>query len=403
MNGKAMLETFMKKAVFILLFLLLNFSTFITAQENEGIPLCPSEAPICRVEAEWTQDDLIPHVGELVEGDGAFFVSEGELVFVYHQSDTDFSRVDAILPVVLSANSSQIPMQQVEDSDWWTLNLKFEGIDKVIMSFAVAEHGERGDSFHSISTLRGINAPTHPPRNERLEGSYSVVPFRSESLDERRDIHLYLPPNHDADVSYPVIYMADGQSLQYYAPIMDYLITEGEIVPLIVVGIASPEQRSEVNLRGEEYVHGRNPERYEQHRVFFNEEVPAWAETNYGASTEREDRTIFGISNGGLYAVAMNLHYPELYGTVFAFSAGASLGFEPLVIEGENLELPLRVYGAAGTLEPIFHEMTSGFIEAYSDAGADAVFFEQVAGHDGAMWEVELYNALLWRFSADLH
>jgi enterochelin esterase-like enzyme len=389
---------------FIFAFVFFFASISLVAQEAPvSIPTCPSEEVICRVVRSYRHADLQAKIGNLAEGEGNFYIEDEQLIFIYRLSNSRYNRVEAMLPVVLSATMANIAMQRVGNTDWWTLTLKFDDMDKVLMSVMVAESGSSGNSYHPVTTLRGINAPSLPPRNQVLQGSYAVHSFESASLGESRDIHLYLPPDYDDEQIYPVIYMADGQSLESYAPMIDYLISHGEIAPLIVVGIASADFQNNVNVRGEEYVHGRNPEHYAKHRIFFNEEVPEWAETYYSVSREREDRTVFGISNGGLYAVAMNLHYPERYGTVFAFSAGASLGFEPLAIKRENLELPLRVYGIAGTLEPIFHETTSDFIAAYSEAGADAVFFEQVAGHEGAMWEVELYNALRWRFATSTH
>ena len=197
---------------------------------------------------------------------------------------------------------------------------------------------------------------------------------------------------------YPVIYLADGQTLSEYAAAVDYLITRAEIPPVIVIGIASAEPHDRRNLRGEEYVHGRNPQRYEQHRMFFTQEVRQWAETTYGASSERAERVIAGISNGGLFAVAMTLQHPELYGTAFPFSAEASLEFEPLRIEPDTIELPLLIYATAGRLEPIFHQTTLEFVQAYEQAGAETVFSENIAAHDNAMWEVEFIKALRWRF-----
>jgi enterochelin esterase-like enzyme len=391
----------MKKQALILFAIFFLLASICHANQSEdGVPLCPSDQIICRVVRNWTSAELQTEVGTLAASDSAFFTDGLSLVFVYRLSDRTYNRVAALLPVVLSASMPETPMQRVEDTEQWTLTLQFEGIDQAMISFYVVERGNSGDSMHPAGTWRGENAPRPVLRNEIIDGSYTVIPFESVSLGERRNIHLYLPANYDASQHYPVVYMADGQSLEDYAPMVDYLIGHGDIPPLIVVGIASGGFQNNVNLRGQEYVHGRNPERYERHRIFFNEEVRLWAEANYGASTERQDRVIFGISNGGLYAVAMNLHYPELYGTVFAFSAGASLGFEALEIESDKLELPLRVYGVAGTLEPIFHQSTSAFVLSYSQAGAESIFIDHVAGHEGAMWEVELNKALLWCFQS---
>jgi enterochelin esterase-like enzyme len=104
------------------------------------------------------------------------------------------------------------------------------------------------------------------------------------------------------------------------------------------------------------------------------------------------------MSNGGLFAVEMTLRYPEMYGIVFPFSAGASQDFEKPVIQRASIQLPLLVYSTAGTLEPIFDETTRSFAREYAEAGAEVVFSERVAGHNDALWQIEFVNAVQWVF-----
>jgi enterochelin esterase-like enzyme len=383
----------MRKLFWLLSATLFMFiATSTSANTFVGVPVCPSQEVICRVEIAWTLADLRAEIGNLKAGEGQFFSHEDLLTFVYRLSHSRYERAAALL-------MDEVPMQQVEASDWWTVTLKFEQIDRALLTIGVVEYRTGETRYeYPAATWRGENAPLPPQKNQPLEGSLTRIPFESASLGESRDVFVYLPPHHDSAQRYPIIYLADGEMLANYADAVDYLITRAEIAPVVIIGIASAEPRDNRNLRGEEYVHGRNPQRYEQHRVFFTQEVRQWAEASYGASTERAERVIAGISNGGLFAVAMTLHHPELYGTAFPFSAGASLGFEPLRIEPDTIQLPLRIYATAGTLEPIFHQTTLEFVQAYEQAGAETIFSENIAAHDGAMWEVEFINALRWRF-----
>lgn len=363
--------------------------------QSDGIPLCPAEV-LCRIDQIWTASEIENALGSIEAGEGAFFRDDETLVFVFRSTSQNTYKV----AVEYAGVTEMLP---VEDSDLWTLSFELERADEAIFSIGLVESAYGSTSFrYPFASWRGDSLPPPPAVNEPIEGSLTTIPFDSPSLGESRNIYLYLPPNHNPEESYPVVYMADGIMLEgyegaaSYAGAIDYLITSENIPPLIVVGIDSGTMVNDVNVRGEEYVHGRNPERYAKHEIFFTQEVREWAEANYGASTERSERIIFGVSNGGLYAVAMGIAHPDLYGVIFPFSAGAGLGFEPLALEG--LELPLFVYSTAGTLDPIFLQTTTEFAQAYEALGAETVFVERVAGHDDMMWREEFINALLWHF-----
>lgn len=374
---------------FLLVTLFFSFFLPLQAQTSNNVPRCPA-LPLCQIEQHWTLSEIENAVGSLNAGEGAFFRDDETLVFVFRSTDANTNKVAAIF-------SGEILMQRLERSNLWTLSLQFEGIGEAIFSLGLAEYALGSQSFrYPFATWRGDELPPDPPVNDPIEGSLSVIPFDSPSLGESRDIYVYLPPQYQAGQRYPVVYMADGMMLEDYAGMIDFAITSGAIPALIVVGIDSATMVNGVNIRGEEYVHGRNPERYTRHEVFFTQEVREWAEETYGASTERSERIIYGVSNGGLYAVAMNIAHPDLYGAIFPFSAGAGLGFEALIFR--DLELPLFVYSSAGTLDPSFYQTTREFAQSYEDLGVETVFVGRVAGHDDMMWREEFITALIWYF-----
>lgn len=247
--------------------LLMSIATPISANTFENLPVCPSQEVICRVEIAWTLADLRAEVGNLKAGEGQFFSHDDLLTFVYRLSHNRYERAAALL-------THEVPMQQVEHSDWWTVTLKFEQINRAMLTIGVVEYRTGETRYeYPAATWRGENAPLPPQKNQHLEGSLTRISFESTSLGESRDVFVYLPPDHDSAQRYPVIYLADGEMLADYAAAVDYLITHEEIAPIIIIGIASAESRDNRNLRGEEYVHGRNPQRYEQHRVFFTQKV----------------------------------------------------------------------------------------------------------------------------------
>lgn len=110
------------------------------------------------------------------------------------------------------------------------------------------------------------------------------------------------------------------------------------------------------DLRAQEYLLGENPERSETYERFFVYEASDWAEQALGASSNREERAVFGYSNGGGFAVSMGIRHPERYGTALAFSLG--VGPEGWGTPEWTADTAPRHYLIAGTLEP-FRETTA--------------------------------------------
>lgn len=366
----------------------------LRAQTTDGLPLCPQQmSGICLVDRRWSYREL-PETAKAVKvGGGQFFMGSPDQLTLIVRNGSDQS------PALILYGTT--PMQRVEATQLWSVTIHFDGVQAAILSVGIRLFVSK-DSQHfqyPFLTWYGPDAPQAPPANVPLKGELRTVPFSSSAFGGRRGVHVYLPPKHDPAPHYPVVYMADGELLPDYAAVLDYLIVEGQVAPVIVVGIVSSESQPE-NLRGQELMPGRNPQRFGQNERLFTHEVRLWAERTFGASTGREQRAIMGMSNGGLFALAMIVQHPDLYGVVFPFSAGASGDFDPATIAVENLRLLLRIYSTAGTLEPIFLDTTRAYLKQAAKAGAETVLIERVSGHDNANWLVTFAEAVQWAFPA---
>ncbi|KAB2855668.1 MAG: hypothetical protein F9K46_15250 [Anaerolineae bacterium] len=129
------------------------------------------------------------------------------------------------------------------------------------------------------------------------------------------------------------------------------------------------------------------------HADFFLNELITWAETTYGASRNREDRAVFGLSNGAAFASWMGTNHPEIFGAAIVFSQGWEVDYEPPADT-----LPVRFYLEAGTLEPDFQSETNRWRQVLEEAGVEVSYHERVAGHDSVQWREEIGNALVWVF-----
>jgi enterochelin esterase-like enzyme len=313
--------------------------------------------------------------------------------------------------VTLVSSGEFKPLHQLEGSDVWTVSVERPELARGVFSYAFSA-GKKGEPpFSSARPLRfeiwtGPQAPPAPAVAKTLKGVQKMLDFDSKALGEKRKINIYLPPGHDRSNSYPVIYAADGMT---NAEVLEPLIVAGKLRPSVVVGVlagayqgdrAKPYDISQ-DLRAREYLPHVDPDHFAKHEKLFCEEVRAWAEQELGASRERRERAVHGVSNGARFAVEMGQRHPELFGHVFAFSVASANSFKGFAA-GARLpvgpgELPhFRL--AAGTWEPPFHKMTKALAEKLKSQNVPVVFDSRVAGHDDAMWRQELVAAALESF-----
>ncbi|MEM8882491.1 MAG: alpha/beta hydrolase-fold protein [Planctomycetota bacterium] len=155
--------------------------------------------------------------------------------------------------------------------------------------------------------------------------------FPSAILDNRRTVHVYLPPGYaDGDARYPVLYMQDGQNLFDPAKAAfgveweagktaDRLIGEGEVEPLIIVGIENTPQRQQEYGPNDTY--GR----------FIVEELKPYVDGHYRTETDAEHTGIGGSSLGGFAALQICIDQPDAFGRCAAFSPSVWYGGEDFV------------------------------------------------------------------------
>jgi enterochelin esterase-like enzyme len=171
------------------------------------------------------------------------------------------------------------------------------------------------EGWNEIDAVQLIGEPAGdavPPVDEAPappKGTVKSVNFDSKNIGAARNVKVWLPPGHDPKKSYPVFYTCDGM-LNVNMKLVEPLITAGRIPPVIVVAIMHGP-----NLRMQEYVQ-TGSKAFEAHEKWFIEEVLPWAEKEFGASPRREERIVFGSSNGGPFSLTMGARHPDKFGNV---------------------------------------------------------------------------------------
>ena len=314
--------------------------------------------------------------------------------------------------VVVSVGGERLPLQRLADSDVWRTTKAFENLAAGVFTytfFVTHQDGETEEIGKPGFHWRGSAAPPSVEFANSLTGEIKHVELESEHLGSKRKVSVYLPPGRaESTDPMPVVYMADGRSMESFAQVLEPLILTGQLPKTVIVGVHSggylgeflpdfSDYDSAKDLRAAEYLPALESEHFPKHEAFFCEEVSSWAEREWGVSQQRAQRAIFGFSNGGRFAATMGIRHPEMFGHVFAFSV--AYGVAPVL--GSNSEFQADYYLAAGTWEPSFHELTLECRCAFEKAGCQVTFSSRVSDHDNLMWREEFAGALILAFGRD--
>jgi enterochelin esterase family protein len=210
---------------------------------------------------------------------------------------------------------------------------------------------------------------------------------------------VYTPPAAGAG-PYPLLLVFDGRSYkdQVRLPaILDYLIAERRLPPLVALFLDNPERWQELTCRPDfaAYVAG---------------EILPWVRANYPVTSEAAQTAVLGSSLGGLFAAYLGLSYPDLFQVVlsqtgwFRWRPDGDPEFEWLARQFVAApRLPLRFHLDVGVLEnarmlddgPTQLLANRHMRDVLQAKGYPLDYVEYSGGHDFSSLEYPLAEALV--------
>jgi enterochelin esterase family protein len=207
-------------------------------------------------------------------------------------------------------------------------------------------YGFSVDGFRTLDPSNSAVKPMRSPTTSILEipgapalpheftdvphGTVRVHAYRSKSLDKKRGLYVYTPPDYERNGSqrYPVLYLFHGSgdneatwtALGRANLILDNLIAAGKARPMLIVmtdGHAAPAQPAAA-AAGTPDSRSRNVEAFGRDLL---EDVIPFVEANYRAQTNPQGRAIVGLSMGGGQSLTIGLTHPNLFAYVGGFSS----------------------------------------------------------------------------------
>jgi len=319
---------------------------------------------------------------EKLQGNDSAVWLDGEILTFLHRDAA--ARVDV-------TGGVQLPMQRFEGTNLWALQLKMPDWDRAFLSYAFVTPEALRKRQVFFQSWFGANAPARPVHAEALQGALITRTMHSNGMNQDRKLTVYLPPNASGK-DLPAFFMADGQGCESFARVLEPLILAGKVRPVAIVGVHSGEYDGPPGSydilhdhRALEYLPAPSPRIFAAHLQFFTQEVPDYVAKEFHISRRRQDRALFGFSNGGTFAAVAALRMPEVFGSALPFSTGIP------ALEIGKIAHPPAFHFVAGELEP-FLVSTRRLYETLQAKGLPVTLKTYKASHDPEMWQMAFCN-----------
>ncbi len=248
---------------------------------------------------------------------------------------------------------------------------------------------------------------------------YKVFQFHSEILPDDRAVSVYLPVQYmeEKERRFPVLYLHDGQNLfdgrtSYIAgrtwnahTTADRLMDQGEIEPLILVGIANTGLRrmAEYTPTRDYKMGGGEGRSYGRLLI---EELKPLIDRSYRTSRGPENTGVGGSSLGGLISLYLGFAHPEVFGKVAVMSPSLWWDHRSILnaINDQATKPDLRIWLDMGTAEGLRHLRDTDMLERILlkrgwRSGIDLNYVKaQGAVHDEQAWSERFGDVLRFLF-----
>jgi len=237
-------------------------------------------------------------------------------------------------------------------------------------------------------------------------GNVEKSRIKSTLLENERDLSIYTPPGYrrDGPPNGLLVVFDEGSYLTLVPTptILDNLLSQKKIPPMVAVLIANPDQETRTRELPP------NP----KFADFLNNELVPWVRQNYNVTTDPSQVVVAGSSFGGIASVYAGFRHPETFGNIlcqsgsFWWAASKPEPYaEPNFLAKEfakSPKLPLRFYMDAGTFEVDMNGGGGAILEPSRHMrdvllakGYEVHYQENVGGHDYLSWRGSLADGLI--------
>jgi predicted alpha/beta superfamily hydrolase len=237
--------------------------------------------------------------------------------------------------------------------------------------------------------------------------------FSMPQFNRNRRIWLYLPPDYETSgISYPVLYMHDGQNLFDQATAfagewevdetLNGLFEQGKLVPIVVgVDNGGSHRIAEYTPWANTQYGGGDGDLYAD---FIVETLKPYIDENYRTLPGRQHTGVMGSSLGGLISFYIAHKHQDVFSKAGVFSP--SFWFSDSVYDFASetgKHQPMRYYFMAGSNESqSMVEQIQAMADTLNSIGFEDTEVELLVipggQHNEALWRSQFANAYQWLF-----
>jgi enterochelin esterase-like enzyme len=237
-------------------------------------------------------------------------------------------------------------------------------------------------------------------------GTVSKRWYKSPGNEKDRRISIYTPPGYENDKKkYPVLYLLHGMggdeeawlALGRTAQILDNLIAEGKVTPMIVVmpngnvaQAAAPGEDSKglykPGMQLPNTMDGKMEETFP--------DIIKFIEGNYRAKADPAHRAIAGLSMGGFHSLHISRFYPKTFDYVGLFSPAIMPFAKTTSPVYENFDVTLKnqfnnglkLYWIGIGKTDFLYKSVADYRKKLDETGAKYTYSESEGGHTWSNW-----------------
>lgn len=241
-------------------------------------------------------------------------------------------------------------------------------------------------------------------------GTVSMRWYESPTLNMTRRMAIYTPPGYEkGKKKYPVLYLLHGMggdenawlNFGRSAQILDNLIAQGKIQPMIVVmpnGNASQEAAPGYSSRNFYKPTMMLPKTMEGSMEMSFPDVVKFVDNNYRTIKKKSGRAIAGLSMGGFHSLHIAKEYPDMFDYVGLFSAAIMPFDEVSSPIYNNMDEKLKIqfdkkpklYWIGIGKTDFLYKANVEYRQKLDEKGYKYTYFENEEGHIWKNWRIYL-------------
>jgi putative heme-binding domain-containing protein len=233
------------------------------------------------------------------------------------------------------------------------------------------------------------------------QGKIQAVEYESKSVGGKRKAVIWTPPGYSKDRKYPVLYLLHGggddetgwQKKGSADVILDNLVAEGKIVPMILVmpnGFAR---------RAGETPPPRKPGDTSRRRFSFETfekdlltDLMPYVESHYSVKADRENRALAGLSMGAAQSLGIGLKHLDRFAWIGAFSgAGPRDSQSDLIPDPDTARIKLRLLWLSCGNKDFLAERVKALHDGLQEKKINHVYVVEPGGHEWPVWKNDLF------------